>query len=94
MAEGQRMTTARGAVEELMRSEHVDVLPQFNMLVAAARSIVLPSGKVRVPDGGPSMNDDCDVPVRMRFQSGMDSRSCMTRSIPASAAYMASPPSR
>src|SRR4051794_4228133 len=26
MAEGQRMTAARGAVEEIMRSEHADVL--------------------------------------------------------------------
>ena len=26
MAEGQRMTAAHGAVEQLMRSEHVDVL--------------------------------------------------------------------
>jgi hypothetical protein len=26
MAEGQRMTTAHGAVEQLMRSEHVDVV--------------------------------------------------------------------
>src|SRR3954462_12998586 len=33
MAEGQRMTTAREAVEELMRSEHVDVLREGVALV-------------------------------------------------------------
>jgi transposase-like protein len=33
MAEGQRMTAARGAVEEIMRSEHADVLRQSVALV-------------------------------------------------------------
>src|SRR5215204_4289618 len=33
MAEGQRMTAARGAVEEIMRSEHADVLRESVALV-------------------------------------------------------------
>src|SRR3954462_2165830 len=33
MAEGQRMTAARGAVEEIMRSEHPDVLRESVALV-------------------------------------------------------------
>ena len=56
--------------------------------------MVPPDGKVLVPEGGPSMNGDCVAPCRMLFQSGTDSRSCITRSIPASALKRASVESR
>src|SRR5688572_16539426 len=58
-------------------SLHVVAFAQFIMLVAALRSRRLPSPSVRVPLGAPSMNDDCNAPDRMRFQSGTVSKSCI-----------------
>ena len=38
MAEGQRMTAAQGAVEQLMRSDHVDVSRESVALMVRART--------------------------------------------------------
>src|SRR4051812_15097752 len=73
---------------------HAATCPQFTMLVACPRSKLDPSAMVRVPLGAPSTNADRTVPCRMLFQSGTVSRSSITRSTPASAAYSASWPNR
>src|SRR5215208_5063221 len=78
----------------ISEAEQVVVLLQFSRLVVADRLSVPPPGNVRVPLGGPSIKGDWTAPEMMRFQSGTVSRSCITRSTPASAAYIASPPSR
>jgi hypothetical protein len=45
MAEGQRMTAARGAVEEIMRSEHADMLRERGHVAKAQQPLV--SGAIR-----------------------------------------------
>ena len=54
MAEGQRMTAARGAVEEIMRSEHADVLRKSVALVVGELMEVEQLGHVEAASTRPA----------------------------------------